>query len=259
MGMFDGRWALVTGGDRGIGRGIATRLGEEDAAVCLVARDRDALAEVRTELGSVGADCEVVDADLATVEGARAAAQAALSISSRWDILVNDAGNPPGPHLLDTELDYWDETFAVHVRAPFVLAQALAPGMIEGGGGSILNVSSTASLDAQWGHGAYSSAKAALNMLTREMALEWGSHNIKANAILPTAVMTEMGQEVWGSRPVQAEWLQNKIPAGRFAEVEDVVGLAVYLLGPTNSFVSGAIIPCDGGMSAGWADRPPTS
>jgi 2-deoxy-D-gluconate 3-dehydrogenase len=255
---FSGRRAVVTGGNRGMGRGIATALAEGGAEVCIVARDENALAETRRDIESRGATCHSISADLATIDGAERAAAEVRSIDVSWDMLVNCAGSPPGPHLLEMDLDYWERTFGVHCRAPFILARALVPAMIERGNGSILNISSVASLLACWGHGAYSSAKVGLNMLTRTMALEWGRHGVRANAICPTAVMTEMGREVWTSHPVQAEWLRAKIPAGRLGEVKDVVGLAMFLLDPENTFINGTVIPCDGGLLAGLADGPPT-
>ena len=255
---FSNRRAVVTGGDRGIGRGIATALAERGAEVCIVARNENALAQTKREVESCGATCHSISADLATVHGARQAAEEVKRINGSWDILVNCAGTPPGPILLEMDLDHWDTTFGVHCRAPFILAQALVPAMIERGDGTILNISSAASLVACRGHGAYSSAKAGLNMLTRSMALEWGQYGVRANAICPTAVMTEMGREVWTSHPVQEEWLRAKIPAGRLGEVKDVVGLAMFLLDPENTFINGTVIPCDGGLLAGLADGPPT-
>ena len=254
-GEFAGRRAVVTGGNRGMGLGIATRLAEQGAEVCLVARDEAALQEARAEVVSTGASCTTIAADLAALDEVTAVAEQ-LAGTGRWDILVNDAGNPPGPLLLDLPIELWDETFGVHVRAPFLLAKAVVPQMIERGGGDILSISSTATVVPTAGHGAYSPAKSALESLTRNMALEWGPHNIKANAIQPTAVMTKLGEEVWGSKPVQAEWLRGKIPMGRFGEVSDIVDLAHFLLGPHNSFVSGAVIPCDGAMRTGYNDKP---
>lgn len=220
VGDFEGKRELITGGDGGMGVGIATRLAENGATV--------------------------------------AAADAALALAARWDILVHTAGDPPGPLLLETELDYWDETYGVHTRALFVLGKALAPGMIEAGGGHILAMSSTASVSACRGHGTYSSAKAALNMLTQTMALEWGPHGILANVVMPTATMTEMGRVVWGDHPVQAEWLRSKIPSGRFAEVADIVDLVEFLVGPRNNYINGALVPIDGGLLTGLTDGPPT-
>jgi NAD(P)-dependent dehydrogenase (short-subunit alcohol dehydrogenase family) len=249
--------SVITGGDRGIGLGIAKALAAEGAEVCLIARDEAALTAAQDEIECDGGSCHILSFDLASVDGAESAAERVLSMAPRWDILVNNAGNPPGPSLLDMDTVFWDATFGIHCRARFVLSRALVPGMIQAGGGNILNISSTASLVGFRGHGAYSPAKAALNMLTRVMTLEWRPQNIKAKAICPTVVLTKLGQEVWGSRPLQAAWAKSKIPAGRFAEVDDIVRLAVFLLGPDNTFVNGAIIPCDGGMVTGFADRPP--
>lgn len=248
--------AVVTGGDRGIGFGIASRLASLGATVCLLARNARHLESAHAEITAAGGACETVTADLTDLVSTQAAASSLLALSPRWDILVNCAGNPPGPELLEMSVSYWDDTFALHCRAPFLLAQALAPGMIAAGGGQILNVSSAASFVAVRGHGAYAPAKAALNMLTREMALEWGPH-IRVNAICPTAVLTEMGQEVWGSHPVQASWLRAKIPAGRFAEVTEIVDTALFLLGPSAGFINGTNIPIDGGLLTGLADGPP--
>lgn len=257
---FAGKRAVVTGGDRGIGLGIAQALAAGGAEVCLVARDQEALQAESQALQTAGHTCHALSFDLATVAGAQDAAAAILELADRWDILVNNAGNPPGPPLLEMDVEFWDTTFGVHCRAPFVLSQALVRGMIAaGGGGNILNISSAASLVGFRNHGAYSSAKAALNMLTREMTLEWSEHNIKVNAICPTVVLTKLGRKVWGENPVLGDWAMGKIPARRFAEVADVVNLAMFLIGPENTFVHGAIIPCDGGMTTGHADGPPSS
>ena len=253
---FSQKRAVVTGGDRGIGFGIASRLANLGATVCLVARNAQHLESARAKIVDSGGTCETIIADLADRAQTQAAADALLTLAPRWDIFVHSAGNAPGPALLEMSADYWDDTFAIHCRAPFLLARALAPGMIAAGGGQILNVSSVASFLAVRGHGAYSPAKAALNMLTREMALEWGPH-IRANAICPTAVLTEMGQEVWGKHPAQADWLRAKIPAGRFAEVNEIVEIALFLLGPSAVFINGTNIPIDGGLLTGLADCPP--
>lgn len=254
---FAGKRAVITGGDRGIGLGIAQGLAALGVEICLIARDEAAIQNAKHEIEALGVTCHALRFDLSTGDGAPAAAAAVLAIASQWQMLVNNAGNPPGPSLMAMDAAYWDLTFGVHCRAPFVLSQALVPGMIEAGGGSILNISSVAALVGIRGHGAYGPAKAALNMLTQEMAVEWGKHQIRANAICPTVVLTKLGQEVWGSHPVQAAWAKAKIPVGRFAEVEDVVRLGLFLLGPDSTFLNGTIIPCDGGMVTGFADGPP--
>ena len=255
--LFDGKRAVITGGNRGIGFGIAQALAADGAEVCLIARDQQALAQAKTDIEKLGGVCHVVTADLSIVGNVKSASDQLLAISSHWDLLINNAGNPPGPSLLEMKADFWDTTFGVHCRAPFLLAQALVPAMIDNGGGKILNISSISSERALRDHGAYCPAKAALNMLTKVMAVEWGQYNIQINAISPTVVLTKLGQKVWGERPAQGAWAKAKIPAARFAEVDDVVKLAIYLLGPNSNFINGSIIPCDGGLLAGFSDGPP--
>lgn len=250
------RRALITGGDSGIGEGIARALAESGTAVCIVGRNVEALASVQAEIRDRGGACDTVVADLATTAGAQSAADAALAIDPTWDVLVNDAGNPAGPMLLDINVELWDLTMAVHVRAPFILARSLVPGMIAAGGGKILNVSSVAGMMASASHGAYSAAKAGLNMLTRCMAIEWGKHNIQANAICPTATQTQLLEAAWRSHPAAERWFKSKIPAGRLGDVSDLVSVAAFLLSPDSDFISGAVIPVDGGMSAGFGDLP---
>ncbi|TWU29407.1 Rhamnolipids biosynthesis 3-oxoacyl-[acyl-carrier-protein] reductase [Bythopirellula polymerisocia] len=116
-GIFSGKRAVVTGGSRGIGRGIVRRLGSESAEVCIIACSQDVLADTIIEIEQKGATCYTVSSDLATTDGARTAAERVLSISPRWNILVNCAGNPPGPMLLEMDVDYWDRTFAIHCRS----------------------------------------------------------------------------------------------------------------------------------------------
>lgn len=253
---FSGQRAVITGGDRGIGLAIAKSLAAEGATVFLIGRNAAHLESARDEIAAAGGACETLSADLADLAQTQAAAAELVRRASRWDIFVHSAGNPPGPNLLEMTVDYWETTFAIHCRSCFLIAQALAPGMLEAGRGSILTISSVAAFVAVHGHGAYSPAKVALNMLTRSFALEWGP-KIRANAICPTAVLTEMGQEVWGSHPAAANWLKEKIPAGRFAEVDDVVALALFLLSPASNFLTGTTIPVDGGLLAGLADKAP--
>jgi NAD(P)-dependent dehydrogenase (short-subunit alcohol dehydrogenase family) len=225
--------------------------------VALIDRDAEHLESVARTIREDGHGCMAIHADLSSIGGARTAAEELLGVAPRWDMLVHTAGNPPRSLLLETDDAWWTETYGTHVQAFFVLGRALAPGMIAAGGGRIIAISSTAGLSAQWAHGAYGSAKAALQMLTQVMAIEWGPRGVRANVICPTATLTDMGREVWTSRPRGAEWLRARIPAGRFAEVDDVVALVRFLTSPEAEFVNGTIIPCDGGMLAGMGDGPP--
>src|SRR5262249_29427356 len=151
-----------------------------------------------------GRRCLVIQADLRTIEGPRAAASQALDYFGGIDILVNNAGIFYRQNILETTVDHWDETQAVNLRAPFLLAQAIAPGMIERRMGKIINISSLASVVGCDGHAAYSASKGGLNLLTQVMATEWGPFNIQTNAIAPTVVLTDMGKKVWGDEAKSA-------------------------------------------------------
>lgn len=250
--LLAGRRALITGASRGIGAAIARCLAGEGAEVGLVARGESALAPLVEELQSQGTRCSTYCADLAAAEGARTLAQACLAEGRCWDILINNAGVAHQTALLEETEEAWDALMRVNLRSPMVLAQALVPGMIEAGGGKIVNVSSVAAYLGTPGFGAYAASKAALNQLTRSMAVEWGPHNIQVNAVCPTIILTDMGRELW-DRPEMAQardLKQKRIPAHRFGTPEEVAKAVLFLAGPGANFVSGVALPVDGGMLA---------
>ena len=146
----------------------------------------------------MGRRCLIIEADLATVEGPTNAARAALEAWGAIDILVNNAGVTAIESILEAKVESWDWIMAVNLRAPFLLAQALAPRMIEKRAGKIVNVSSQTSEVALHNHAAYMASKAGLNALTKTMTVEWAQYNIQSNAVCPTVIMTPMGEMVWG-------------------------------------------------------------
>jgi NAD(P)-dependent dehydrogenase (short-subunit alcohol dehydrogenase family) len=205
---LQGQRALVTGSSRGIGAEIATLFADAGADVGIVGRNAEGLEATRQAIARKGHRCLVIQADLRTVEGPRTAGVQALEFFGTVDILVNNAGVFHRQSLLETTLEQWEETQAVNLRAPFLLAQVVVPGMMAQRRGKIINVSSLAAQVGCEGHAAYSSSKGGLNMLTRVMAAEWGKFNIQTNAVAPAVVLTDMGKKVWGdeekSAPVNA-------------------------------------------------------
>ena len=250
--LLKGQRALVTGGSKGIGAASAEALARAGADVAIVGRDGAGLAATRAAVMRTGRECVVIEADLNSIDGARKAGELALKHSPRWDILVNNAGIARVAPLLQLEPEDLEAIFAVNLRAALILAQLLVPQMIQRRAGKIVNVSSIGAFIGTPGLGAYAASKAALNQLTRTMAVEWGPHNIQTNAVCPTIVLTEMGKQIWDdpARVKERETKLARIPLGRFCEAREVADAVVFLASPAASFLNGQSIPLEGGMLA---------
>jgi NAD(P)-dependent dehydrogenase (short-subunit alcohol dehydrogenase family) len=244
-----GKNALVTGASKGIGKEICRVLADAGADIVAVARDRQGLGEVKTVVEALGRRCLAIEAELATVEGPRAAADTALQAWGVVDILVNNAGITAIESILEAKVENWDRIMAVNLRAPFLLAQAIAPKMIEKGAGKIVNISSQTSSVALEKHAAYMSSKSGLNALTKVMTVEWAKHNIQSNAVCPTVIMTPMGEMVWGD-PAVGDPMRAKIPLGRFGKPVEIADLVLFLASPASDLITGQTIFADGGYTA---------
>jgi len=244
-----GKRALVTGASRGFGAVIATLLADAGADVGIVGRDADGVEATRQAIVSKGRRCVAIQANLQTVEGPRTAGVQALDFFGTIDILVNNAGVFHRQSILETTVDQWDETQAVNLRAPFLLAQAVVPGMIKQRSGKVINISSLASVVGCEGHAGYSASKGGMNMLTRVMAAEWGPFNVQTNAIAPAIVLTDMGKKVWGDEAKSAP-MKARIPLHRFGEPIEIADLVLYLASPASDYICGQVVLIDGGYSA---------
>ena len=246
---IDGKRALVTGGSKGIGAETAVVLAQAGADVAIAGRDQAGLQETAALVRQTGRRCVTIEADMATLDGPGQAAAAALDAFGAVDILVNNAGIARLDPLQTLSPAAWDETMAVNLRAPYLLAQALIGKMMEQHAGKIINVSSQAGVVALEGHGAYCASKGGLNMLTKVMAMEWGAHNIQVNAVCPTVILTPMGTKVWGD-PRKAEPMLAKIPLRRFGQPVEVADLILFLASPASDLITGEAILIDGGYTA---------
>lgn len=248
--LLNGQRALVTGGSKGIGAAAAEALALAGADVAIVGRDSAGLAATRDAITRAGRDCVAIEADLQSIDGVRKAGELALSYSPRWDILVNNAGIGTFATLLQLKMEELDTIFAVNFKSALILAQMLVPQMIQRRAGKIVNISSYGSFVGTPGLGAYAASKAALNQLTRTMAVEWGPHNIQVNAVCPTIVMTDLVKRIWND-PIRARDLDAKlarIPMGRFCEPREVADVVVFLASPAANFLTGQSIPLEGGL-----------
>ncbi len=246
--LVSGKTALVTGASKGIGAEIAINLAQAGADLAIAGRDRVDLAKTQEKVLIFGHKCEVINADLRTIDGAITTANVALEYFGAIDILVNNAGIAHIGSLWEASIEDWDEIQAVNLRAPFIIAKTLSGPMREQKKGKIINISSQAGTVALDGHAAYAASKGGLNMLTKVMAAELGPFNIQCNAVAPTVILTEMGEKLWGS-PAKGDPMKAKIPLQRFGKPVEVADLVLFLASPASDLITGQIILIDGGYT----------
>jgi NAD(P)-dependent dehydrogenase (short-subunit alcohol dehydrogenase family) len=247
MSELSGKRAVITGASRGIGREIALTLAAAGAEVILVSRTIETLELVAGEVRAAGGVAASQVCDLSSRD-------AVIELTTQVDdvdVLVNNAA-PEEHYLPITEPDdtHWERTFAVNFTAPLLLTREFGRKMASAGAGSIINITSIVARDPAPLMGAYVCSKAALESLTRLTALELGGYGVRANAIAPGVVATDLTAALLADGP---SWqaLKAAIPLGRAGEVSDVAGLALFLAGPRSSFLSGQVIALDGGATAG--------
>lgn len=247
MAHFDltGRRALITGSSQGIGLALARGLGEAGAQVVLNGRDEVKLARAAGQLREAGLACVECAFDV-TDESAVAAAGGELG---PIDILVNNTGIHRRGPLETMPLADWETVLRTNLTSAFLVARALAPGMIARRRGKIINICSLMSELARPTTGNYAAAKGGLKMLTRAMCAEWAKHHLQINGVAPGYILTELTRPL-AADPKFDEWIKNRTPAGRWGTVEDLVGATVFLASAAADFVNGQIIVVDGGLSA---------
>jgi NAD(P)-dependent dehydrogenase (short-subunit alcohol dehydrogenase family) len=237
-----GKKALVTGGTSGIGRATAEALAREGAHVVISGRSEARGADVVAAIEAAGGEAEFVRADLATADDVRALAAGAADV----DILVNNAGVFPGGLTHELPEETFDETFAVNVKAPFLLTAALAPQMVARGAGTIINVTTMVAEFGMAGLSAYGASKAATALLTKAWAAEYGPQGVRVNAVSPGPTSTP-GAVAMGEGFAS---IVSTIPLGRAAEPEEIAEAIVFLASDRASYLNGAVIHVDGGRVA---------
>src|SRR6201993_1994591 len=238
--------ALVTGSTRGIGAATAHALAGEGARVIVAGRDEERGRSVVESIRAEGGTADFIAVTLRDERSARALASGALEIAGRVDILVNNAGIATfGPTASTTE-EQFDDMYSVNVKVPFFLVAALAPAMAERGEGVIVNVSTMVAGFGQAGQALYGSSKAAVSLLTKAWAAEFGPSGIRVNAVAPGPTRTE-GTAVMGDALDQ---FAAASPAGRVASPQEIASTILFLSTDAASFVQGAVIPVDGGRAA---------
>ncbi|TWD81782.1 NAD(P)-dependent dehydrogenase (short-subunit alcohol dehydrogenase family) [Kribbella amoyensis] len=242
------RRALVTGGNRGLGRAFALALAEAGADVAIAGRDGDRNAQVADELTDRGRRGLAIQADITRRDEVTAMVAEVTDAFGGVDILVNNAGLAIHRPALEVPDDEWQQVIDLNLTALWNTSTAVARGMIDAGGGVIVNVGSMSAQIVnrpQW-QASYNASKAAVHHLTRSLAAEWAPHNIRVNAIAPGYVKTDMAPV---DRPeFRRNWILDA-PLQRYATPEEIAPSVVYLASPASAFMTGSVLLIDGGYS----------
>lgn len=243
-----GEVALVTGATRGIGEATALLLGSRGAHVLLSGRDTDRGQRVVDAVRAAGGSADFLPASLDDASSAKRLAAEAREVAGRVDILINNAAIATfGPTAEIDEADF-DACFAVNVKAPFYLVGALAPEMAVRGRGVIVNVSTMVATLGTAGSAVYAASKAALNLLTKSWAAEYGPRGVRVNAVAPGPTATDNALAQFGEDGLSA--MMRQTPARRVATPGEIAETIAYLASDQASFIHGAVVPADGGRTA---------
>lgn len=249
--LFDlsGKTALVTGSSQGIGHALAKGLGEAGAGLILNGRDTDKLAGAADTLRGSGFDVTEMAFDATDHDAVRTAVDGYEDAHGGIDILVNNAGMQYRTPLEDYPADMFDTLLSTNVASVFHVGQAVARHMIARGAGKIINIASVQTMLARPGIAPYTATKGAVGNLTKGMATDWAKYGLQVNAIAPGYFDTPLNAALV-SDPEFSAWLEKRTPAGRWGNVEELVGACIFLSSNASSFVNGHTLYVDGGITA---------
>jgi len=248
---MEGRVAVVTGGATGIGFQMATGLAEAGANIVICSRKVENCEEAAARLEKIGVKALAVGCDVTKAADVEAMRDTTLKKFGRVDVLVNNAGRAWAAPPEEMPLERWQQVFDLNITAPFLCAQALGREMIKARYGKIINIASIAGLVGRnpraYNSVAYGASKGALVNFTRDLAVKWAQHNIQVNCICPGFFVTPLNEKLYQKNK---ENIDREIPLGRTGGPDDLKGIAVLLASEASNFITGAIIPVDGGAVA---------
>jgi len=249
--MFDlkGRVAIVTGGNGGIGLGMAKGLAKAGARVVVAARNREKSSAAVRELQALGSDALALDVDVTNERSVEALVGATVQQCGRLDILVNNAGINIRKPAHELPLQQWQQVIDTYLTSAFVCSQAAYPQFKRAGGGKIINIGSMLSIFGASFAPAYGASKGGIVQLTKSLAVGWAADNIQVNAILPGWIDTDLTRQARQQVPGLNERVLARSPSGRWGVIDDFEGIAMFLASAASSFITGTAIAVDGGYS----------
>jgi len=243
------RVAFVTGGNGGIGLGMAKGLAAAGAMVAIAGRNKQKAQSALSELRSVGTQAEFIELDALEEASCRQAVQRAVERFGRLDILVNSAGTTVRKQPEELTVQEWHLVMDTNLTSAFLCSQAAYPHMVRAGGGKIINIGSMMSVFASSYATPYAASKGGIVQLAKSLAVAWAKDNIQVNAILPGWIDTDLTRKAREQVQGLNERVLARTPAQRWGMPDDFAGIAVFLAAPASNFITGAAIPVDGGYS----------
>jgi len=239
--------AIITGSSKGIGKSIAQGLAEMGAHVIISSRSQKACDEVREEFEQLKLSASAIACHIGDDEQRNSLIERVVNTYGGIDILVNNAAiNPVFGPIEDADTGIFDKIMDVNVKAPWLLANLVLPSMKSRGGGSIINIASVEALTPGMGLGLYSTSKAALLMLTKNQAKEWGKYGIRVNALCPGLIKTKFSAALWQNEKVLQK-IENALPSGRMGMPEELMGILALLASDAGAYITGGVYTVDGG------------
>ena len=246
---LNNKTAIVSGGSKGIGKAIATKLAQAGANVVICSRKKENLDSAADQALSNGLTLIPIECNTSNKESIQSVVDYTIEKFDKVDVLVNNAAANPyyGP-ILNSEDSHWDKIFDVNVKGYFNFAKACSKTMIANNSGKIINVASIAAKTPLEGLGVYNISKAAVVMLTKVLAKELGVHNINVNTLAPGLIKTDFSKALWENEDTYNKIVKS-IPQGKMGSPDDISGMALYLASEASDFVTGSIFTVDGGIT----------